>query len=79
MRSYEIVITPCSICMYFSHQRGQTALIADVNHKDEVSAGSHQLLSAWHVPLCKTGPIGSGLCALSVATCMCLYLSLTCV
>ena len=82
MRSHEIVITPCSIYMFFSHQREQTALMkassgghvecvrlllekgADVNHKDEVSAGSHQLLSAWHVPLCKTGPIVEVACGI---------------
>ena len=71
MRSHEIVITPCSIYVYFSLQRGQTALIvasreghvgcvmlllkkdASADLLDEVSAGSHQLLSVWHVPLCK--------------------------
>ena len=72
VRSHEIVITPCSVYMYFSLQKGQTALIV-ASHEghvecvmllekgtsadllDEVSAGSHQLLSVWHVPLCKKG------------------------
>ena len=63
MRSHEIVITPCNIYVYFSLQRGQTALMvasrgghvecvklllekgASVDLMDEVSAGSHQLLS----------------------------------
>ena len=74
MRTHEIVITPCSIYdVYFTLQRGQTALIvasreghivcvklllekgASADLLDEVSAASHQLLSAWHVPLCKKG------------------------
>ena len=80
MRSHEIVVMPYSIYVYFSCQRGQTALIVASSKEhvecvmlllekgaiadllDEVSAGSHQLLSVWHVLLCKKEYSGSGLC-----------------
>ena len=100
MRLHEIVITPCSVYMYFSLQYGETALMmassdghvecikllldkgASADHLDEVSAGSHQLLSVLHVLLCKMGIVVVACVynsTLSVATCICLYLSLTCV
>ena len=69
MSLHEIVISPCSVYMYFSLQDGVTALMtaslegrvecvkllldkgASADLLDKVSAGSHQVLSVWHVPL----------------------------
>ena len=65
---HEIVISTCSVYMYFSLQRGETALMmasnrscvecvkllldkdASADLSDKVRAGSHQVLSVWHVP-----------------------------
>ena len=62
-------MSPCSVYMYFSLQRGYTALMmassgghvecvkllldkgASADLSDMVRAGSHQVLSVWHVPL----------------------------
>ena len=69
MSLHEIVISPCSVYMYFSLQDGVTALMrasrrghiecvkllldkgARADLSDKVRAGSHQVLSVWHVPL----------------------------
>ena len=69
MSLHEIVISPCSVYMYFSFQDGYTALMmasregrvqcvkmlldegASADLSDKVRAGSHQVLSVWHVPL----------------------------
>ena len=53
MSLHEIVISPCII--YFSLQDGDTALMmasreGRVECVDKVRAGSHQVLSLWHVP-----------------------------